>query len=80
MSRAQGTAKEAVSTLGTGSDASKQVNRLLGPPGGPQIRIITMAESFQNILREVEAEFVRKIGRTKPSKPPLDIRRSYDHL
>lgn len=29
----QGTAKEAVSTLGTGSDASEQVNRLLGPAG-----------------------------------------------
>ena len=29
LAKAQGTAKEAVSTLGTGSDASEQVNRLL---------------------------------------------------
>ena len=32
----QGTAKEEVSTLGTGSDASKQVNRLLGHPCGKE--------------------------------------------
>ena len=29
----QGSAKEVVSTLGTGSDASEQVNRLLGHAG-----------------------------------------------
>lgn len=29
-------AKEAVSTLGTGSDASKQVSRLLGHPCGKE--------------------------------------------
>lgn len=33
LAKAQGTAKEAVSTLGTGSDASEQVNRLLGHAG-----------------------------------------------
>lgn len=34
LAKAQGSDKEAVSTLGTGSDASGQVNRLLGHPCG----------------------------------------------
>ncbi len=36
LAMAQGSAKEAVSTLGTGSDASEQVNRLLEHPCGKE--------------------------------------------